>query len=122
MSCREFRRPTKGVCGDSRLFRWNDITSDQTIGTAPKSRMMTAAGVTNAQPATDSERRDARAAVTATLAAGAGQDRVHLRRRLVERGLRLGLAEQHRHDHRAKHLRDLRVGRDLRAGLPDVAE
>ena len=49
-----------GVFGVSRLFRWNDIISDQTIGAAPKTRMITAAGVTNDQPATVSARRCAR--------------------------------------------------------------
>ena len=32
------------------------MISDQTIGTAPKSRMITTAGVTNAQPVTGSAR------------------------------------------------------------------
>src|SRR5215469_10845180 len=124
--------PMNGVFGVSRLFRWNDITSDQTIGAAPKTRMITAAGVTNDQPATVSARRCARdrpegrpwltlraSAVTAT-SAGTCQGRVDLSRCLVQRRLRLRLAEQDRHDHGAEDLRDLRVGCDLRPGLLDV--
>src|SRR5215470_7530872 len=98
------------------------MTSDHTIGTAPNSRMIAAAGVTKLQPTIDSERarrapclrRPPRTDVaggpwppatvlTATSSARAGQDRVHLRRRLAERGLRLRLAEQDRHDHRAEY-------------------
>src|SRR5580704_9837455 len=135
---RYLRSPTYGVLPDSRLLLWNDITADQTIGTAPKSRMIATPGVTKAQPVNCSDARGRRRAprdggaskrLRRSRAAGAvtsavrGRERlVDLLRRTGERGLRLALAQEHRHDHVAEYLGDLRVRGGLRARLVDVAQ
>src|SRR5215469_13905572 len=116
------------------------MTADQTIGTMPNSMMITTPGVTNDQPAICSDartrsrcrvarvagcrrwRRRAATGASTSRASAAGQGLVHLLCRAGERSLRLALAEEHRHDHRAQDLRDLRVGRELRPRLLDVIQ
>src|SRR5690348_5969369 len=117
------------------------MAADQTTGTAPNSRMIATPGVTNAHPVKCSERvtraralaaalrrrrlseaSDVAASLVrdATLLVRVGENLVHLLRGAVQRGRGLALAEQHRDHHVAEHLGDLRVGGDLRPGLPDV--
>src|SRR5215472_433255 len=125
--------PTNGVLGESRLFRWNDITADHTIGTAPNRTMIATPGVTNAQPVSWSEATALRtgcgrprpgpgcrpirrrpAMVPRTVMSAGRQDLIDLLRRGCQRGLWLAAAEQDRHDHGAQDLGNLRVLGDLR--------
>src|SRR5438067_7484153 len=112
------------------------MTADQTTGTAPNSRMVATPGVTKAHPVKCSElvtraralaaalsrRRRSEASDAATSLIRVGENLVDLLGGAVQRGRGLALAEQHRDDHGAEYLGDLRVGRDLRPGLPDIAE
>src|SRR5690242_14845021 len=108
------------------------MMADQTIGTAPNSRMIATPGVMKAHPVSCSDLlgrrrpvlagtgrprpgpvvrlRRSRTEGAATSAVRAGERLVDLLRRAGERGLRLALAQEHRHDHGAEYLGDLRVG------------
>src|SRR6266581_843644 len=87
---------TNSVSGESRLFRWKDISADQMIGATPNRAMIATPGVTNPHPASCSEPRRRRRVTSARR-----QDLVHLLGRGGQGRLRLALAEQHRHDHGA---------------------
>ena len=102
----------KGRLGESRLAFCSDSTKPQMIGKMLNRATRNTAGRTKAQPARLSEcqmrcarlGRAWRRASDRRHALAAGERRVHLLRRVVERRLGLGLPEHHLNDRGAHDL------------------